>query len=53
MAKPTYKLSNGTRKHIREEKARIRREVLDLKEQDRQIDELYKRFETTLVGSAK
>lgn len=45
MALPQYKLSNGIRKYIREQKARIRREVSDLKEQVRQIEELYKRFE--------
>lgn len=45
MAKPQYKLSKGVRKYIREQKARIRREVLDLKEQEKQIDQLYKKFE--------
>lgn len=38
------KLPKSVRKHIRQEKARIRREVLDLKEQERLIDELYKKF---------
>lgn len=38
------KLSKGLRKFIRKEKARIRREVLDTKEQKRLIDELYKKF---------
>ena len=37
-------LSKSTRKFIRGEKARIRREASDVKEQDRLINELYKRF---------
>lgn len=32
------------RKFIRREKARIRREVLDIKEQEKQIDELYQKL---------
>jgi hypothetical protein len=35
------KLSKSTRKYIRTEKARIRKEVLDQKEQKKLIDELY------------
>jgi len=35
------KLPKSIRKYIRKEKARIRREVLDLKEQEKQINELY------------
>ena len=38
------KLPKGIRKYIRKEKARIRREILDLKEQERLIQELYKKF---------
>lgn len=38
------KLPKGVRKYIRKEKARIRREVLDIKEQEKLISELYKRF---------
>lgn len=38
------RLPKSLRKHIRQEKARIRREVLDLKEQEKQIAELYKKF---------
>jgi len=38
------KLSKSIRKYIRREKARIRREVLDLKEEKKLIDELYKKF---------
>lgn len=37
-------MPNSMRKHIRLEKARIRRQVLNLKEQDRLIDELYKKL---------
>lgn len=36
------KLAKGVRKYVRREKARIRRVVLDLKEQEKQIQELYK-----------
>ena len=38
------KLPKGLRKYIRKEKARIRREVFDRKEQERLINELYKQF---------
>ena len=38
------KLSKSLRKHIRKEKARIRRQILDFKEQEGQISELYKKF---------
>jgi len=38
------KLPESLRKYIRKEKARIRREVLDLKEQERIIRELYQKF---------
>jgi len=40
----TKKLSKSTRKFIREEKARIRWKVLDLKEQEKLINELYQKF---------
>jgi len=40
MKKPPQSL----RKYIRREKARIRREVLDLKEQEKLINELYQKF---------
>ena len=40
----TEKLSKSTRKFIREEKARIRRKVLDLKEQEKLISELCQKF---------
>ncbi len=35
------KIPNSTRKHIRKEKARIRRTVFDLEEQKKQIEKLY------------
>lgn len=38
------KLPKSLRKHIRREKARIRREVFDIEEQERLIDELYKKL---------
>ena len=38
------RLSKSLRKHIRQEKAWIRREVLDIKEQEKLIQELYQRF---------
>ena len=38
------RLSKSLRKYIRREKARIRREVLDMKEQERLINELYQKF---------
>lgn len=37
------RLSKGIRKYIRQEKARIRREVFDLIEQEQQILDLVKR----------
>ncbi|MBU1029524.1 hypothetical protein KKE28_04965 [Patescibacteria group bacterium] len=37
-------LAKSIRKHIRREKARIRRQVADLSEQQRQITALYSRF---------
>lgn len=36
-------MPNSLRKHIRQEKARIRRQFSDLKDQKRLIDELYKK----------
>lgn len=38
------KMPKSLRKHIRNEKARIRREVLDLNEQKEQINKLYEQF---------
>lgn len=35
------KLNNSQRKFIRKEKARIRREVLDIKKQEEEIEKLY------------
>ena len=40
----TKKLSKSIRKFIREEKARIRRKFLDLKEQEKLINELYQKY---------
>jgi len=37
-------LPKSIRKFIRKEKARIRREVFDLKEQERLINQLYEKF---------
>lgn len=39
------RLSRGIKKFIRKEKARIRREVFDLKEQKRLIKELYENIQ--------
>jgi len=38
------KLPKSLRKHIRQEKARIRREVLDIKKQKELINELYQKL---------
>jgi hypothetical protein len=38
------KMPRSIRKFIRQEKARIRREVLDVKEQEELINELYKKY---------
>lgn len=38
------KMPKSIRKHIRKEKARIRREVLSLKKQEEKIGELRQRF---------
>ena len=38
------RLPPSIRKYLRKEKARIRREVLDLKEQEKQIQKLYQKF---------
>jgi len=37
-------MPKSLRKYIRREKARIRREVLDLKEQEKLINKLYEKF---------
>lgn len=39
------KLPKSIRKHIQKEKARIRREVFDIEEQKRLINELYQKFQ--------
>lgn len=38
------KFSKSICKYIRKEKARIRREVLEMKEQEKQIQELYQKI---------
>lgn len=38
------KLPKSIRKYIRKEKARIRREVFDMEEQKRLINQLYQKF---------
>jgi len=38
------RMPKSLRKYIRREKARIRREVLDIKEQEKLIQELYKKL---------
>jgi len=38
------RMPKSLRKYIRQEKARIRREVLDVKEQERLIQELYQKI---------
>ena len=42
--KEKIRLSKSIKKFIRKEKARIRREILSLEEQQKLIDQLYKRF---------
>ena len=37
-------MPKSLRKYIRQEKARIRREILDLKEQEKLINKLYEKF---------
>ncbi len=44
-----YNLTKSTRKFIRSEKARIRRQFLDFKKQEELITELYKK----ILGSSK
>jgi len=39
------KLPRSVRKYIRQEKARIRREIWDLKKQKEEIKKLYQRFQ--------
>ncbi len=42
--KEKTRLPKSVKKFIRKEKARIRREILNLEEQQKLIDQLYKRF---------
>lgn len=47
------KLPKSLRKYIRKEKARIRRQVLDLKEQEKLIQELYQKIFEELKDKKK
>jgi hypothetical protein len=48
------KLPRSIRKHIRKEKARIRREFLDFKKQKEEIEKLYQKiFEQKLIHKTK
>jgi len=47
------RLPKSLRKYIREEKARIRREVLDLKEQEKLIQKLVEKFYKNIDKSLK
>ncbi len=47
------RLPRSLRKFIRKEKARIRREVFDMKEQEKQIQELYQKFFKKLKNKEK
>jgi len=39
------KMPYSARKHIRKEKSRIRRQIFDVKEQNKEIKKLYKKYE--------
>lgn len=43
------KLPKSLRKHIRKEKARIRREVFNLEEQNKEIEKLYPNYKKGLT----
>ncbi len=43
------KLPKSSRKYIRQEKARIRREVFDSRQQEKLIEEVYKKFSKRLI----
>ena len=45
------KLPNSIRKHIRKEKARIRREILDIKKQKELINKIYDGYKTNSQAS--
>jgi len=47
------RLTKSTRKFIRQEKARIRREVLGSKKQEELIQQLYKKFDKNVSGKKK
>jgi len=44
--KKKKRLPKSIRKYIRFQKARIRREFLDAKEQEKKIEEIYQKFRT-------
>lgn len=48
MKKTDKRLPKSIRKHIRQEKARLRRGVLDSKEQKKRIKDLYKKISLDL-----
>ena len=45
------KLPKSIRKYIRQEKTRIRREVLNIKDQKKHIDSLYQKFTEEILVS--
>ncbi len=47
------RLSKSTRQFIRQEKARIRRDILSSKEQEKLINELYQKFPKNLKLKTK
>ena len=47
------RLPRSLRKYIRKEKARVRREVLDLKTQNELINQLYEKFMTNKSSNSK
>lgn len=47
------RLPKGLRKFIRQEKARIRREVLDFQEQQKLINELYERLSIKKISNSR
>jgi len=51
MSIKTKRLSKGARKYIRLQKARLKREFLDKDEREKQITELYSKFEKKLPNS--
>jgi len=50
---PTKRLPKSLRRYIRQEKARIRREVLDLRKQKELINQLYERLVKNKLKNSK